>query len=222
MPSHQRKNLGFRAKKAQEASYDLLELLIRRENVGLDTPVAQGGLTPEEIAALKVLQVGRVDKVFGNGWCDVLCQDNRTRRSRIRGLLRSARKGGHQVEIGSTVVVALETPVDTLGESDDEGYIAPNKGGGSKMAAGGGFKDAASYIVGVFASKDLSALKKTRINKAVFNQINAGTGEVHDVSDDIFDRSGETPVHISRRQRKLLEEKAGAEGVEEEIATESL
>jgi hypothetical protein len=42
------------------------------------------------------------------------------------------------------------------------------------------------------------------------------------VSDDIFDRSDETPVHISRRQRKLLEEKTGTEGVEEEIATESL
>jgi len=162
--------LGFRGRKAKEAAFDMLDLLIAREKGGV------AGLTKTEHEALSVLQVGRITRRLGNGWMDVYCQDGHERRCHIRGLLRS-KKAGSFMEVDSIVVVTLEKPVDDLDASDDEGYI-----GGTANRKDAGIK---GYIVGLFDDVSISKLQKTRINRRIFN-LAAGAGEE---MEDLFDRS---------------------------------
>jgi len=179
---------GIRAK---AAAFELLDLLIEREKLGLEgLSKAKGGA--EMIEALKTLQVGRIVKRFGNGWMDVFCQDNKERRCLIRGLLRS-KKSGAFMEVDSFVVVALEKPVDDLDDSDDEGNYA---GGGSGGSAKG-------YIVGLFDEHAIGRLQKTNINKRLF-QTAMGGGVV---MDDIFDRSTEETTAVEEESASGLRAK---------------
>ena len=188
MPSHSKKSQGFRGRKAEEAAVDLLDVLIRREQVGIKTPVSKGGLTDDERQALSCCQVGRVTKMIGNGQALVYCQDNMERRCTIRGIMRSKRGGGGAaIDKDSIVVVALENPMTSLGESDDEGTIAPCRGGGG-----------AAYIVGLFGGKDIGHLQRTRINKRVFATVDANGVEV----EDYFDRGADKPTYVPRSMRE--------------------
>lgn len=167
---------------------DLLDVLIRREQVGVNTPVSKGGLTAEERQALSCCQVGRVTKMVGNGQALVYCQDNKERRCTIRGVMQSKKgKGGAAIDKESIVVVALENPMTSLGESDDEGTIAPSKGGGG-----------AAYIVGLFGGKDIGLLQRTRINKRVFAVVDANGKE----QEDFFDRGADKPAYVPRSMRE--------------------
>ena len=166
--------------KAKAAALELLDVLIEREQLGLEKlALTKGG--NEKIEALKVLQVGRIVKRLGNGWMDVFCQDNKERRCLIRGLLRS-KKSGAFMEIDSFVVVALEKPLDDLDDSDDEGNYAGGGAGGSSKG----------YIVGLFDEHAIGRLQKTTINKRLF-QTAMGGGVV---MEDIFDRSTEESAAV--------------------------
>lgn len=185
MPKTFSRSQGFRGRKALEASVDFLDVLVRRESIGLRKSVKEGGLKPLELAALAACQVGRITKMLGNGQAMVYCQDNMARRATIRGILRS-KKGGAYMDIGSFVVVTLETPMTSLGESDDEGTIAPSRGGGG-----------AAYIVGIFDTKDIGTLQRTRINKRIFAEVDAAGVE----QEDYFDRGAAESTYVPRTLR---------------------
>jgi translation initiation factor IF-1 len=185
MPKTMNRAQGFRGRKALEASVDLLDVLIKRERVGLLKPANKGGLKPEERLALQACMVGRITRMVGNGQALVYCQDNLERRTTIRGILRS-KKGGAYMDVGSIVVVALENPMTELGESDDEGDIGPSRGGGGS-----------GYIVGIFGERDIGTLQSCRINKRVFALVDATGAE----QEDIFDRGADGDKFVPRHLR---------------------
>ena len=104
---------GFRARAAREAAEEMLDLILKREKVGL------AAMKGHEVQALLEIQVGRVNKKFGNGRFEVLCQDNTVRNCALRGLLK--RKGQTHVDIGDIIVVALSEPLEEMDSSDDRG-----------------------------------------------------------------------------------------------------
>jgi len=195
MPRHTKSAQGFRGRKAEEASVDLLDVLIKREQVGLKKPANKGGLTDEERLALSCCMVGRVTRMVGNGQALVYCQDNLERRCTIRGIMRSKKgKGGAAISVESIVVVALENPMTDLGESDDEGTIAPSKGGGG-----------AAYIVGLFGDKDIGHLKRTRINKKLFIDVNGAAPQAQALAlavEACFDRGEDKSTYVPRSMRE--------------------
>ena len=189
-----KKGEGFRGRKAKAAAFDLLEVLVERANIGLEAlGKTKGGA--EKVAALHVLQVGRIDKMLGNGWCDVLCEDNKSRRCHIRGILR-AKKGGAYMEKDSIVVISLEKPMEELGESDDEGCVGAGK------AAGGPYAGAA-FVVGLFDDDAKRELRRAGINPKLFQVVGADGAAL----DDYFEKGEEDAdaalAGLPRRQRKL-------------------
>jgi len=185
MPKFSAKKNTTRGLKAKEAACDLLDVLIIREQKGLN------GLKSDEIAALQALLVGRVERRLGNGWCDVFCQDNKTRRCHIRGVLRS-KKNRVRIDMNDVVVVALENPMTELGDSDEEGTIGISRGGGDK-----------GYIVGLFGESDIGKLKKTRINPRVFTFVGMD-GEKF--TDDFFCNETEQNEYVPRLGRNILQD----------------
>ena len=176
---------GFRARAAREAAEELLDLVVLRETKGLEELKKQN---PADYAALLSLQVGRIEKKFGNGRFSVLCQDNKSRNCALRGLLK--RKGQCFVEEGSFVAISLTEALEDLDESDDEGHF-----GGGKAAAGAAFRSAADqgFIVGIFGDRAIAKLQKTGINPRLFRFADATGAEM----DDLFDRSGAAEVDVS-------------------------
>jgi translation initiation factor IF-1 len=218
-----KKGEGFRGRKAAAAAFDLLEVLLERAQIGLEAMAkTKGG--EEKVAALRVLQVGRIDKMLGNGWCDVLCEDNKPRRCHIRGILR-AKKGGAYMEKDSIVVVSLEKPMEELGESDDEGHVGAGK------AAGGPYAGAA-FVVGLFDDDSKRELRRAGINPKLFQVVGADGAAL----DDYFEKGEEDAeaalAGLPRRQRKLAAAAAkasaaaagggGAAAAEEEVNIDDL
>lgn len=183
---------GFRGLKAKAGAMDLLEVLLERAAIGLEA-LAKTKDGETKVEALKCLQVGRIDKMFGNGWCDVSCEDNKVRRCHIRGILRS-KKGGAYMGPDSLVVVSLEKPLEEVGDSDEEGLVGPGK------VAGGVFAGSA-FVVGLFDDDSKRDLKKAGINPKLF-EIRDADGKAHD---DYFDRGEEGEEKMPRRARKLKE-----------------
>jgi len=169
---------GFRARAAREAAEELLDLVVLRETKGLEELKKHN---PADYNALLSLQVGRIEKKFGNGRFSVLCQDNKSRNCALRGLLK--RKGQCFVEEGSFVAISLTEALEDLDESDDEGHF-----GGGKAAAGAAFRSGADqgFIVGIFGDRAIAKLQKTGINPRLFRFADATGAEM----DDLFDRSG--------------------------------
>ena len=165
---------NFRAEAASAVANEVLDLLLLREKKGLD------GMKAEEVAALRELQVGRVERKFGNGRMEVLCQDGTSRNCAIRGLLK--RKGKCFIDRDSLVVIALSVPLDELDDSDEE---EGTYGGGSLAAAA--FKSQADqgFIVGIFDERAGAQLRKTRINPRLFRIDDGKGGE----TEDYFERS---------------------------------
>jgi len=149
------------AVKAHAAAFELMDVLMERDKLGLDK-LAETKNGAEKIEALKCVQVGRIVKSLGSGWMDVYCQAGKERRCHIRGVLRS-KKGGAYMGAGSFVAIALETPMDNLADSDDEGWGKASR----DHAAHAADKDR-GFIVGLFDDSDVSSLQKTRINKRLF------------------------------------------------------
>ena len=164
---------GFRARAAREAAEEMLDLILRREKVGL------ADMKPEDVRALLEIQVGRVSKKFGNGRFEVLCQDNVMRNCALRGLLK--RKGQTHVDTGDIIVVALSEPLEEMESSDDEGHF-----GGGAARAGAAYRSAADqgFVVGIFNAAATAALRKTHINPRLFHVEGDAMG-----LDDLFDRS---------------------------------
>jgi hypothetical protein len=77
---------------------------------------------------------------------------------------------------GSFVAIALETPMDDLADSDDEGWGKASR----TSPAHAGDKDR-GFIVGLFDDSDVATLQKTRINKRLFVTADGM------VMDDVFD-----------------------------------
>jgi len=189
-----KKGEGFRGRKAKAAAFDLLEVLLERAQIGLEAlGKTKGGA--EKVAALHVLQVGRIDKMLGNGWCDVLCEDNKSRRCHIRGILR-AKKGGAYMEKDSIVVVSLEKPMEELGESDDEGNVGAGK------AVGGPYAGAA-FVVGLFDDDSKRQLKRAGINPKLFQVVGADGGALEDFFEKGEEDDAALLAEMPRRQRKL-------------------
>lgn len=184
---------GFRGLKAKAGAMDLLEVLLERAAIGLEA-LAKTKDGDNKVQALKCLQVGRIDKMLGNGWCDVTCEDNKARRCHIRGILRS-KKGGAYMGRDSLVVVSLEKPLEEVGDSDEEGLVGPGK-----MAAG--VFAGSAFVVGLFDDDSKRDLKKAGINPTLF-EIRDAEGKAHD---DYFDRGEEVVEEgMPRRARKLKE-----------------
>lgn len=164
---------GFRARAAREAAEEMLDLILKREKVGL------AAMKGHEVQALLEIQVGRVSKKFGNGRFEVLCQDNTVRNCALRGLLK--RKGQTHVDIGDIIVVALSEPLEEMDSSDDEGHF-----GGGAARAGAAYRAAADqgFVVGIFNAAATAALRKTHINPRLFRVEGDALG-----LDDLFDRS---------------------------------
>lgn len=194
-------------RKAKQAAVELLDLIIERETIGL----GQLALTKDgnaKIEALKLLQVGRIERNVGSGRMDVLCQDNVVRRCLIRGTMRS-KKSGAYMEVGRHVVVALERPVD-LDESDDEGDLAPTHSTATSKVA---------YIIGLFDESDVGALQKTRLNKRLFQTV-MDNGLV---MEDMFERDGAeaeaemmSAANTRAKERKAKKSAAGG-GCDDDI-----
>jgi hypothetical protein len=162
------------AVKAHAAAFELMDLLMERDKLGLEKLAeTKGG--DEKIQALRCVQVGRIAKSLGSGWMDVYCQDGKERRCHIRGVLRS-KKGGAFMGAGSFVAIALEEPMDNLADSDDEGWGKASRDRPAHAAD----KDR-GFIVGLFDDADVAALQKTRINKRLFVTADG------QVMDDLFD-----------------------------------
>jgi translation initiation factor IF-1 len=189
-----KKGEGFRGRKAKAAAFDLLEVLLERAQIGLEAMRKTAG-GAEKVAALHVLQVGRIDKMLGNGWCDVLCEDNKSRRCHIRGILR-AKKGGAYMEKDSIVVVSLEKPMEELGDSDDEGHVGAGK------AAGGPYAGSA-FVVGLFDDDSKRQLRRAGINPKLFQVVGADGGALEDFFEKGEDDDAELLASLPRRQRKL-------------------
>ena len=191
------------AVKAHAAAFELMDLLMERDKLGLDklAETKDGG---EKIEALKCVQVGRIVKNLGSGWMDVYCQDSKERRCHIRGLLRS-KKSGAYMGVGSFVAIALEEPMDDLADSDDEGWGKASR----DRPAHAGDKDR-GFIVGLFEDADVAALQKTRINKRLFA---TADGEV---MEDLFDygepAAGAGDDEVSKRLKDRKGKKGAAAG----------
>jgi hypothetical protein len=196
------------AVKAHAAAFELMDLLLERDKLGLERLAeTKGG--DEKIQALKCVQVGRIVKGLGSGWMDVYCQDGKERRCHIRGVLRS-KKGGAYMGAGSFVAIALEEPMDDLADSDDEGWGKASRARPAHAAD----KDR-GFIVGLFDDSDVNTLQKTRINKRLFALADG------QVMEDLFDygdaAGGACDAEAAKRVegRKTKKGSAGADGEDE-------
>ena len=169
--------MNYRAQAAQDAANEMLNLILARENGFAGMSI--GERADAERAMLEI-QVGRINRKFGNGRFEVFCQDGKVRNCALRGLLK--RKGQCFVDLDSLVVVTLSEPLEELDESDDEG----NYGGGkARLGANNRSQADQGYIVGIFDERIGGKLRKTRINPRLF-KVQDGTGVE---MDDLFDRS---------------------------------
>lgn len=175
---------GYRARSAREAAEEMIDLIIRLER----TPAAR--LTPEDVAASRLMFAGRVIRRFGHGRMEVFCHDGVTRQCRIRGLLR--KKGQVYIDINSYVVVSLREAAES---SDEETGIAAGE-----AAAG------TADIVGLFDDKQRGQLQKTGVNPRLFVIVGAD-GKEEKVGDDLFERSED--------EEEALEAAAAADEAEE-------
>jgi hypothetical protein len=180
------------AVKAHAAAFELMDLLMERDKLGLERLAeTKGGA--EKIEALKCVQVGRIVKSLGSGWMDVYCQDGKERRCHIRGVLRNKR-GGAYMGAGSFVAIALETPMDNLADSDDEGWGKATR----ERPAHAADKDR-GFIVGLLDDSDVATLQKTRINKRLFVTADG------QVLDDLFDYGGAAADAVDEEAVKRVE-----------------
>lgn len=181
---------GYRARSAREAADEMIDLIIRLER----TPTAR--LTPDDVAASRLMFAGRVIRRFGHGRMEVFCHDGVTRQCRIRGLLR--KKGQVYIDLNSYVVVSLREAAES---SDEETGIAAGE-----TAAG------TADIVGLFDDKQRGQLQKTGVNPRLFVIVGAD-GKEEKVGDDLFERS-EDEEETEEDEGAAAEEGAEAAGAD--------